>query len=100
MAAHREPANPIKDGSGRHAGHHQPEDVWFLAGTFGGGVARNCIVPAGRPLFFPAFTVWQSRAKPGELPVISNATGHAQLDGVPLPLATIGTRPRSRSGAS
>lgn len=91
VAAHGPAKNPVRDTTGEHAGHHQPDDVWFLAGTYGGSVTRRCPVPAGRPLFFPAFNMWQFPAQAGEVPVVSRATGHAQLNGVPLPLVTVGT---------
>ncbi|MEU8777748.1 hypothetical protein [Streptomyces sp. NPDC048606] len=45
--------SPVADTTGAHAGWRQPEDVWFLAGTYGGRVVRRCGIPAGRPLFFP-----------------------------------------------
>lgn len=31
----------------------QAGPVWYLAGTAGGSVMRNCTVPAGKALFFP-----------------------------------------------
>ena len=45
--------NPITDpdGSSCAVGQHGP--VWFLAGTFGQTVVRNCAVPAEKALFFP-----------------------------------------------
>ncbi|MBY8870932.1 hypothetical protein K7640_03630 [Micromonospora sp. PLK6-60] len=91
VAAHRQPVNPIKDGTGRDAGRHQPDDVWFLAGTFGGSVSRRCVVPAGRPLFPPAFCWWQTgrRADPAE--PVTGATGHAHLDGVAVPVRAAGS---------
>ena len=91
VAAHGPTKNPVRDTTGEHAGHHQPDDVWFLAGSYGGSETRRCALPAGRPLFFPAFNMWQFPACPGEVPVVSRATGHAQLDGALLPLATVGT---------
>lgn len=91
VAAHGPTTNPVRDTTGEHAGHHQPDDVWFLAGTYGGAVERRCAVPAGRPLFFPTFNMWRVGAGPGDLPVVSGATGHAQLDGVPVAVAAIGT---------
>lgn len=91
VAAHDDRQNPVSDPTGAHAGHHQPEDVWFLAGSYGETVRRRCAVPAGRPLFFPAFNMWQWPAGPGELPVVSRATGYALVDGVAVPVATIGT---------
>ncbi|MEO3817943.1 hypothetical protein [Plantactinospora sp. B24E8] len=83
--------SPIADPTGEFAGVGQPEDVWFLAGTFGGAVTRRCQVPAGRPIFFPAFNVWQSRVDPGDVPVMEQATGHAHLDDEEVPLRPVGT---------
>jgi hypothetical protein len=45
--------NPLLDPTGEHCGAGQPDHVWFLAGSFGGSVNRQCAVPTGRPLFFP-----------------------------------------------
>ncbi|WP_204035906.1 hypothetical protein [Micromonospora qiuiae] len=91
VAAHRQPNNPIEDRTGRHAGRHQPDDVWFLAGTLGGAVTRQCVAPAGRPLFFPAFCWWEAgrTAEPAE--PWAKATGFAQLDGAQLPLHSVGS---------
>ncbi|WP_341719543.1 hypothetical protein QQG74_07385 [Micromonospora sp. FIMYZ51] len=91
VAAHRQPNNPIKDRTGRDAGRHQPDDVWFLAGTFGGAVTRQCVVPAGRTLFFPAFCWWEvgRTAEPAE--PWAEASGFAQLDGAQLPLYPVGS---------
>lgn len=47
------PGNPNLDSSGANCAIGQVDDVWFLAGTFGGTVVRSCVVPAGKPLFFP-----------------------------------------------
>lgn len=91
VARHRRPTSPIADRSGRHAGHHQPADVWFLAGTHGGSAQRNCVVPAGRPLFFPAFCWWQVGGETGPAEADLNATGHAQLDGLPIALTPAGS---------
>ncbi|WFF03380.1 hypothetical protein [Micromonospora sp. WMMD964] len=91
VARHRQPANPIGDGSGRHAGHHQPADVWFLAGTFGGSAQRRCVVPAGRPLFFPAFCYWQVGRTDEPAEAMDSATGHAQFDGVAVALREAGS---------
>ncbi|GAB3955707.1 hypothetical protein [Micromonospora vulcania] len=91
VARHRQPANPIADRSGRHAGHHQPADVWFLAGTFGGSAQRRCVVPAGRPLFFPAFCWWEVGGAAGPARATLGATGHAQIDGVPVALTAAGS---------
>lgn len=45
--------NPILDTTGANCAQGQEDDVWFLAGTFGGTVARTCTIPAGTPIFFP-----------------------------------------------
>ena len=46
--------NPVLDTSGVNAAVGQKGEVWFLAGTFGGGtVQRECQVPFGKVLFFP-----------------------------------------------
>ncbi|MFI6266041.1 hypothetical protein [Micromonospora sp. NPDC051006] len=91
VAAHRRPADPIADKYGRHAGHHQPADVWFLAGSYGGSVQRQCVLPAGRPLFFPAFSWWQVGRGAGPAQPTPGATGHAQVDGVPVALTPAGS---------
>jgi hypothetical protein len=46
--------NPILDATGANCAQGQEDDVWFLAGTFGGpAVTRSCTIPAGKPIFFP-----------------------------------------------
>jgi hypothetical protein len=45
--------NPNLDTTGANCAQGQYDDVWFLAGTFGGTVERTCIIPAGKPIFFP-----------------------------------------------
>ncbi|QIS14743.1 hypothetical protein [Nocardia arthritidis] len=88
--------NPVRDESGEYAAEGQPEDVWFLAGTFGGKVSRRCAVPHGRPLFFPTFNMFQ-RVKGfslfgSQVPVAPAATGHAELNGVSLPVRLVANR--------
>jgi hypothetical protein len=39
--------NPVVDRSGADCARNQPDDLWFLAGTFGVAVRRTCSVPAG-----------------------------------------------------
>lgn len=52
-------ASPIADTTGEFCANGQPEEVWFLAGTFNGGdVERTCTIPADRPLFFPLVNRW------------------------------------------
>jgi hypothetical protein len=45
--------NPVTDTTGEHCDEGQSGSVWFLAGTFGGGVERACTVPPGKALFVP-----------------------------------------------
>ena len=48
--------NPNLDPTGANCDRGQKDnedDVWFLAGTFGGDVTRTCTIPAGKPIFFP-----------------------------------------------
>jgi hypothetical protein len=48
-------ANPLTDTTGAICGQGQSEPIFFLVGSFGAGAAvRNqCVVPAGKVLFFP-----------------------------------------------
>jgi hypothetical protein len=45
--------NPNLDTTGANCALGQYDDVWFLAGTFGGTIERTCTIPAGKPIFFP-----------------------------------------------
>jgi hypothetical protein len=80
--------NPVRDATGRHAHRGQPADVFFLAGTFGGEAERSCAVPAGRAMFFPAFTMWCP--DPSWIPDLPDAFGHVFVDGEPQPVMTAG----------
>ncbi|MGF6885042.1 hypothetical protein ABIA39_003383 [Nocardia sp. GAS34] len=89
--------NPVCDETGILAAEGQPDDVWFLAGTFGGEVSRCCSVPSGRPIFFPAFNMFQKVRKSfpfvgGRVPVAPTASGHAELNGVSLPVQEVTNR--------
>jgi hypothetical protein len=79
--------NPVAERTGRHAHRGQPDDVWFLAGCFGGTVERRCSVPVGRPLFFQAFNMWCPNGT--YIPPLPAAAGEAHVDDVPHPVATI-----------
>ncbi|MEU2549730.1 hypothetical protein ABZ618_30615 [Streptomyces roseolus] len=79
-------ASPVADRTGAHAAWRQPDDLWFLAGTYGGRVVRRCDIPAGRPVFFPVLNVHHSKRysrKPLSLDV---TRAEAHLNGAPLPL--------------
>jgi len=45
--------HPIIDETGEFCGVNQTEPLFFLAGDFGGSVARDCTVPRSKPVFFP-----------------------------------------------
>jgi hypothetical protein len=81
--------NPLADPTGRHAGRHQPADVFFLAGAFRDGIHRQVTVPAGAALFVPVIAKW-APAQAG-LPVLALADGSAKLDDEPLEIMTIAT---------
>jgi hypothetical protein len=52
-ASEPEATNAVTDPDGSACGRNQPQDVWFLAGTFGGQAERACEVPGGRPVVVP-----------------------------------------------
>jgi hypothetical protein len=79
--------SPVRDTTGEHAAWNQPDDLWFLAGTYGGKVTRTCPLPAARPVFFPVLNIQHTRGHsktPLTLPVAEAA---AHLNGVPLGLS-------------
>jgi hypothetical protein len=45
--------SPIGDTTGADCAQHQFGPVWFLAGTGGGIVTRNCTIPVGTAVLFP-----------------------------------------------
>lgn len=50
--------NPATDTTGAYCGEDQQGPVWFLGSTFGGpAVIRECVIPAGKALFFPIASV-------------------------------------------
>ena len=84
--------SPIDDPTGELANAGQPEDVFFLAGTFGGIAERRCSVPAGRPLFVPVFNMWEWPAKGGlSADVMPDMTGTLHVDGISVPVDRVAT---------
>jgi hypothetical protein len=80
--------NPVADRTGEHCARNQPNDVWFLAGTFGGQVQRRCTVPLGVRLVAPAI----NRVSGDEddcRSYMADVTGAVQFDGVEVPLERI-----------
>jgi hypothetical protein len=61
---------------------NQPQDVWFLAGTFGTQAKRTCSVPEGVPLAFPLVNLIGGPADCTDF--MSEAKGSAVLDGEPV----------------
>jgi hypothetical protein len=49
---------PVADQTGELCGVGQEGPVWYLAGTFGGPVERECDIPAGKQLSFPLLNGW------------------------------------------
>ena len=45
--------NPAVDDTGENCANNQSGPVWFLAGTFGGAVTRQCTIPSDRGIFLP-----------------------------------------------
>lgn len=82
--------SPIADETGEDADRLQPEDVWFLAGCFGGTVVRRCTVPVNRKLFFPIINTW---FEAGEEPHDhSNIFGLLKVNGKTIELDKIYTQ--------
>ncbi|MFE9168651.1 hypothetical protein ACFYNZ_03835 [Streptomyces kebangsaanensis] len=89
--------SPVLDETGEFADWQQPEDVWFLAGTYGGRVERRCSVPHGRPIFFPVFNTQRPALLSTRPAVMNVAEAKAFLNGAALPLHEY-TSPPFRTG--
>jgi len=51
-------ANPINDHNGTNCDANQNNQfAWFLAGSGGGKVTRECLIPSGKAIFFPIMDV-------------------------------------------
>jgi hypothetical protein len=74
--------DPIDDRTGEYADRRQPDDVFFLAGSYGKVVERRCMVPPGRDLFLPVFNMWQFGDQPHE--GVEQAHGVLEVDGTPI----------------
>ncbi|MEU6877665.1 signal protein [Streptomyces sp. NPDC046712] len=78
-ASEPEVTNPVADQDGSECERNQPQDVWFLAGTFGSQVERVCAVPGGRPIAFPVVNLIGDRSDCAAF--IFRAEGTVLLDG-------------------
>lgn len=74
--------NPVADRDGSQCGRNQPRDVWFLAGTFGGQVKRDCRIPHGRPIALPVINSFGDRERCVDF--MDDALGTVVLDGEPM----------------
>lgn len=81
-ASEPEATNPVADTDGSMCGRHQPRDVWFLAGTFGGQVKRDCRVALGRPIVVPVINAHGDRQSCADF--MRDAQGTVVLDGEPV----------------
>ncbi|MFF8511220.1 signal protein [Streptomyces sp. NPDC015492] len=78
-ASEPEATNPVADGDGRACARNQPQDVWFLAGTFGGRAERACEVPGGRSIAAPVVNTFGDPERCADF--MSGAQGTVVLDG-------------------
>jgi hypothetical protein len=88
-----EDRSPVADTTGEYAGWQQPDDVWFLAGTYGGRVVRRCEIPAGRPLFLPVLNRVHTKAHSRTPLGLEIARARAYLNGGPIPFRRFTTQP-------
>jgi hypothetical protein len=82
-AAEKTATNAVADTSGADCARNQPDDLWFLAGTFGDAVRRTCSVPAGRPIVAPVVNLVAAE-RADCVAFVRAASGSAKLDGRPL----------------
>ena len=52
-----EAVNPLIDDTGRNCANNQTGPVWFLAGTGGGAVTRECTIPSDKGILIPIINV-------------------------------------------
>lgn len=55
--------NPITDQTGKYCGLNQKGPVWFLTGTTGGSVVRECTIPAGKAILLTPLNIECSYAE-------------------------------------
>lgn len=72
---------PVNDPTGERCAMGQSGPVWFLAGTSGGAVTRECDIPMGKQLLLPLVNSWWT------FPVEFYPTEADQEAGVPDSLA-------------
>lgn len=55
--------NPITDKTGKNCALNQEGPVWFLTGTTGGSVVRDCTIPAGKAILLTPLNIECSYAE-------------------------------------
>jgi len=83
-ASVRKNINPVLDNTGGLCGNGQPDDIWLVAGSFGGKVSRKCNWPAERPLVGPVVNLVDTEQ--GCRAFMAAATGSVTFDGRPVPV--------------
>jgi len=91
------PVNPLIDPTGAQCASGQTGNVWFLAGSLGGGtVTRSCSIPTGTALVFPMINNFycaflndppETRTEEfirAQVAGTAGATVSASIDGVPV----------------
>lgn len=82
-----ERTNPVADEDGSDCERNQPQDMWFLAGTFGTRAERACSIPDGVPVAFPLVNLMGDPVDCADF--MSTAKGSAVLDGKKADYETI-----------
>lgn len=59
--------NPVNDKTGNNCAQGENGPVWFVAGSLGKPAVRNCTVPAGKAILFPALAAECSTAEDSTL---------------------------------
>jgi hypothetical protein len=80
---------PFEDPTGANCGYGQSGDVFFLAGTSGGTAVRDqCVVPAGKAIFFPILSFSADNGGvPASMqlsPTALQGVVQTEVDGVPV----------------
>ena len=87
------PENPLRDDFGINCASGQTgvdsRPVWFLVGTQGGRVMRQCKIPSEKAIFFPIINVEADTTPPAIPPDEQAAAAKAVIDQVTVAEATI-----------
>ncbi len=72
--------NPVLDKTGEFTAEGQEWGVWLLAGNVGGKSARMCVIPAGKPVFFPIINTMENATPEKADEAKLRAVAKAQMD--------------------